>query len=51
MVGALVSGSGWILGQGQCVVFLGMTLNSHSCTSSTQVNKWVQANFMLGLTL
>ena len=52
MVGALVSGSGWILGQRQCVVFLGMTLNSHSARPlSNQVCRWVPTNLMLEVTL
>ena len=43
-----VSGPGSSLGWGHCVVFLGKTLDSHSASLSTQVYKWVSANFMLG---
>ena len=44
MVSALdsgASGQGWSPGQGQCVVFLGKTLYSHSASLSTQVYKRV----------
>ena len=56
MVSALDSGAsapGSSPGRGHCVVFLGKTLYSHgaSLDSSTQVYKWVLANFMLGVTL
>ena len=54
MVSALVSGSsgpGSSPGWGQCVVFLGKTLNSHSASLHPGGIKWVPANLMLGVTL
>ena len=38
-------------GRGHCVVFLGMTLYSHSASLSAQRYKWVPANLLLGVTL
>ena len=54
VVSELVSGAsglGLSPGRGHCVVFLGKTRLSQCISGSTQVNKWVPVNLMLGVTL
>ena len=54
IVSALASGSsspGSSPGQGNCVVFLGKTLHSHSVSLSTEVYKWVLPNLLKGVTM
>ena len=48
MLDSGASGPGSSPGRGDCVVFLGKTLYSHS---ATEVYKWVPATLMLGVTL